>query len=139
MRARLHERAADPRVREAVFLSTPDMYENVWAAYTSRPLRPANAKTRRVERQVYTYLQRLCAKNETASFFGPMGYGTAAEDAIFELVSNPRPARRVFFAFWGVEELIRKLPGVTSIRRASTRATPRTSRRKWACEGAVYH
>lgn len=67
-----------PRVAEAVLLSNPDAYRNML-----RPLLtadgPLNSRRRRARRQLYTYVQRFCAKNETVSFFGPMAYGTLAE------------------------------------------------------------
>ncbi|MEU0687327.1 lantibiotic dehydratase [Streptomyces uncialis] len=67
-----------PQVAEAVLLSNPDAYRNML-----RPLLtadgPLNSRRRRARRQLYTYVQRFCAKNETVSFFGPMAYGTLAE------------------------------------------------------------
>jgi hypothetical protein len=105
LETRLRARAADERVAHAVFLSNPDMYENVWARFAADAPPVANAKTRRNERQVYAYLQRLCAKNETASFFGPMGYGVAQPGPRFEVVRIRRPRRRTFFAVWAVREL----------------------------------
>ncbi len=75
LRRRLHQLAREPDIQEAVFLSSPDMFDNVWARYVAQEPGPENADGRRVERQVYSYLQRFCAKNETTSFFGPMGYG----------------------------------------------------------------
>jgi hypothetical protein len=105
----LRARAAHVGVQEAVFLSSPAMYENVWSRYAAGAEPPAdNANTRRTERQVYTYLQRLCGKNETTSFFGPMAYGERAEDAPAVAVERaPRLVRRTFFSFWAVVELAR--------------------------------
>jgi len=102
---RLRERARDERVQEAVFLSSPDMFENVWARYVEAPPGANTSASRRIERQVYAYLQRLCAKNETTSFFGPVGYGETAgdDDAIELLPATPR--RRTWLAYWAVEEL----------------------------------
>jgi hypothetical protein len=106
LRKRLHELAREPEVQEAVFLSSPDMSDNVWARYVAAEPGPENADARRVERQVYSYLQRLCAKNETTSFFGPMGYGEIEGEGTVEVRLLPGPRRRrTFIAFWAVQEL----------------------------------
>jgi hypothetical protein len=104
----LRKLAGEPKVQEAVFLSSPDVFENVWVRYAQQPLAAENAKTRRTERLVYSYLQRLCAKNETTSFFGPMGYGEieGTDDAIELLPAQPQ--RRTNIAYWAVEALARQ-------------------------------
>ncbi len=109
LKERLKELASEPRVQEAVFLSSPDMYENVWRRYVELGDIPDNARWRRVERQVYTYLQRFCAKNETTSFFGPMGYGEVTEHGMFEVRNLARQRRRTFFSFRAVRELTRAI------------------------------
>ncbi|MGW7029838.1 hypothetical protein ACWGFX_22080 [Streptomyces xanthophaeus] len=105
--ARLHALAAEPRIREAVSVSNPDMYRNVWQRYTDRPAGPRNSAARRVHRQVYTYLQRLCGKNETTSFFGPIGYGTLDEGSTEGCVLHRGGSTRrlVFFSHWAVTAL----------------------------------
>jgi hypothetical protein len=105
----LQKLAREPKVQEAVFLSSPDVFENVWARYAQQPLAAENAKTRRTERLVYSYLQRLCAKNETTSFFGPMGYGEieGPDDAIELLPAQPQ--NRTNIAYWAVEALARQV------------------------------
>jgi hypothetical protein len=108
LRRRLHALAGDLQVQEAVFLSSPDMFDNVWSRYLAEPDRADNADARRVERQVYSYLQRFCAKNETTSFFGPMGYGEVEGEGTIELVRLPEARRRrTFFAVWALQELAR--------------------------------
>lgn len=109
LRQKLRARANDRGVQEAVFLSSPATYENVWAPYLAAPDAPDNADTRRDERLVYTYLQRLCAKSETTSFFGPIAYGEAVDDDSFAVrtLQGPPLKRRTFFAFWAVTELAR--------------------------------
>jgi len=126
LRARLREHAKDPGVQEAVFLSSPDMYENVWTRYLAAEPGPDTADSRRVERQVYSYLQRFCAKNETASFFGPMGYGEIQGDGPLEFVTLPENARRrTFFAFWALQELAKAITLEPEIwRRLPMRANP---------------
>lgn len=102
LRARLHRRAADETIQEAVFLSNPAVYANVWERYLGRALQPLNAERRRVERVVYTYLQRLCAKNETTSFFGPMGYGEIVPEDGFEVRVERTQPRRTMLSYWAV-------------------------------------
>lgn len=109
LRLRLRERAADPAIQEAVFLSSPAMFDNVWARFLKGGDRPDTSDARRVERQVYTYLQRFCAKNETTSFFGPISYGERTSEDGFDVRTVPsgNTRRRTFFSFWAVTELAR--------------------------------
>ncbi len=94
-RAALREISEDPRFREAVASSSPPVYGDLekgrWSA--------------RMERQLASYVQRLCAKNETMSFFGPINYGRMepAGPAGVELSwSGPLvlKARRTHVASW---------------------------------------
>lgn len=109
LKARLHELAGDARVQEAIFLSSPSMYDNVWSRYLAATERPDNANFRRSERQVYTYLQRLCGKNETTSFFGPVGYGKTVDDGGPDFRVRVLPPsecpRRVFVSMAAVRDL----------------------------------
>ena len=123
----LREVLAREPVQEAVFWSNPDVYANMLRPYLAGP-KPLNARWRRARRQLYTYVQRLCAKNETVSFFGPMGYGrvvgdgpaptgtgaagtgTGAEvplpDPDGALLRTGLPVRRrVFLASWAAREI----------------------------------
>ncbi len=111
LRARLHQRCGDEGIQGAVFFSNPSVYENSWRRYAQEPLRPENADARRQDRQAYTYLQRLCAKNETTSFFGPMGYGEILPDdrVSVAVVPSQDSRRRTFLAFWAITELSRTL------------------------------
>ncbi len=102
----LHALACEPGVQEAVFLSSPDVFENVWSRYVVSGPGRAGADGRRQDRLAYAYLQRLCAKNETTSFFGPMGYGEiAGDDDAIELLPATPPERRTHVAYWAVEAL----------------------------------
>jgi hypothetical protein len=126
LRERLHARAAEPAIQEAVFLSSPDMFENVWVRQLDRPLPPDHSAARRTDRRIYAYLQRLCAKNETTSFFGPMGYGRVEDESPdgqgtqygfsdgFTFVPA-RPHRRTFIAYWAVEALASRAAAEPSI------------------------
>lgn len=109
LREALRQRARDERIKEAVFLSSPAMFDNVWRRYVEAEQWPDNADARRVDRQAYTYLQRFCGKNETTSFFGPIAYGHVVDEDGFALRVRPsqRRGRRTFFSFWAVSELAR--------------------------------
>ncbi|MFY0566268.1 lantibiotic dehydratase [Archangium lansingense] len=119
LRRRLRERAAEPSIQEAVFFSNPAMYENVWSRYLEGEQRPDNSDARRVERQVYTYLQRFCAKNETTSFFGPISYGECdGEDGDdVKVVPSGSTRRRTFLTFWAITELARAVAREREVRR----------------------
>ncbi len=97
--AALREVLGRADVQEAVFLSNPEVYRNMLVPFLAAP-HPLNARWRRVRRQLYTYVQRLCAKNETVSFFGPMAYGTVRPGHGVRLRTDVRRRRRVFFAHW---------------------------------------
>lgn len=70
VRAALWNIAADSRVREAIWLSNPDVHRALPDGVPSR-----SSSIRRIERSLISYIQRLCTKNETNSFFGPINYG----------------------------------------------------------------
>ncbi|GII65099.1 lantibiotic dehydratase [Sphaerisporangium krabiense] len=76
-RAALRDLVSDERFQEAVWLSSPQMYDRGLRGYvTSDTTTPRTSRTRSLERQLAGYLQRVAAKNETTSFFGPINYGT---------------------------------------------------------------
>ncbi|WP_338674976.1 lantibiotic dehydratase [Streptomyces sp. SCSIO 30461] len=101
---RLRKLLADPGVREAVFLSNPDAYRNMLLPLLAHE-GPLSSRWRRVRRQMYTYVQRFCAKNETVSFFGPMAYGSVGDGEEVALRDDVPRARRVFFSHWAARAL----------------------------------
>nr|WP_223768049.1 lantibiotic dehydratase [Streptomyces huiliensis] len=105
LRARLRALAGDPRFRDAVFTSNPGMYDAMLAGYLDRDDVPDTARHRRTERQIYSYLQRFCAKNETASAFGPMGYGSLGDGEGLRVEPAGPRRRRAFLTHWAVTEL----------------------------------
>lgn len=105
--AALRHRMRNDVVRHAVWLSNPDVYHNMLRPYLDHG-GPLNARWRRVRRQMYTYLQRFCAKNETVSFFGPQAYGTVIDGPTM-LDTSVRRRRRVFVSAWAVRALVRTL------------------------------
>jgi hypothetical protein len=110
-RRQLLEIVSDLRFQEALFISNPNMIRSAVPVYLdsfNAEARPA--KIRKLERKFVTYLQRLCAKNDTAAFFGPMNTGTidAAQDGYLRIGI---PARRldsnrmIFFSYWAAQAL----------------------------------
>ncbi|GAA1257210.1 lantibiotic dehydratase [Sphaerisporangium rubeum] len=106
LRARLRELAGTDRFQDAVFTSNPGMYDGMVTSYLALEEVPDTAKYRRVERQLYNYLQRFCAKNETAGAFGPMAYGEVGGTGFAVEPAGPQ-VRRAFIAHWAVVELSR--------------------------------
>ena len=61
-------------------------------------LPPRKKQDRAHERHLLLYLQRICAKNDSLSEFGPQGWGTIAGDSrALELAPNPGVAARESF------------------------------------------
>jgi Lantibiotic dehydratase, N terminus len=107
LRRRLHATAARPEVSEALFLSNPGAFEQMFSGYLARQEILDTSRFRRVERQVYTYLQRFCGKNETASTFGPMGYGVVDDGIGLRIRRRPGRPRRTLMSRWALERLAR--------------------------------
>lgn len=98
--------------RQAIFISNPDMYQHIdrYMHHFTTSQRPS--KVKRIEKKLFTYLQRFCAKNESASFFGPLNYGKVDRE-------EPRywngkwdqknflQDRESFISYWAVKELIK--------------------------------
>jgi len=100
---------SDPLVGDAVLLSSPSMHAHGVRKYIERwEAGPRNSDLRRIERQLTMYLQRLCARNDTAAFFGPVDYGGADEPGPS---SSPTPGARhvrrcrALVAHWAVSAL----------------------------------
>src|SRR5438045_3258624 len=68
----------------------------------SGALPPRNKSARAHERHLLLYLQRVAAKNDSLSAFGPEGWGTVEGDAA-GIALSPRPgiaARETFLERW---------------------------------------
>ena len=72
------------------------------ADVAAHPLAPRNKSLRARERHLLLYLQRICAKNDTLSEFGPHGWGTVdPKSKSLHLAPQPGIARReVFLERW---------------------------------------
>ncbi|PTL85168.1 lantibiotic dehydratase [Vitiosangium sp. GDMCC 1.1324] len=94
----------EPRFLEAVASSSPPVARDLIAGRDGA----------RLKRQVASYLQRLCAKNETMSFFGPINYGRVEPEAPTGVTvrwSGPEllVGRNTFAASWLVLGLVRAI------------------------------
>jgi len=102
--AALRALRAEPRFLEAVASSSPPVARDLLDGRDGARLR----------RQVASYLQRLCAKNETMSFFGPINYGrvdASAPTGVALRWSGPEvlTGRNTFAASWLVQGLVRAI------------------------------
>nr|WP_154985481.1 lantibiotic dehydratase [Paenibacillus xylanexedens] len=101
------------RLQEAVFQQSPSMYKNALLPYLQNSLEKRNADVKRTERQLISYMQRFCTKNETTSYFGPIQYGKLTnidEDVTYTVsVSGQERERRTFFPYWAVSSLVNVL------------------------------
>lgn len=117
-RAVLSQLLQSSRLREALWSMNPRFDEAV-TRYLKNQRAERTADDKRFERRLITYLQRLCAKNETNSFFGPIDYAKPNQEQqapIFYEWSVPfLRERRVFCSYWAVESLLKQIcsePGV---------------------------
>ncbi|MDM4719451.1 lantibiotic dehydratase [Micromonospora sp. WMMA1363] len=115
---RIHALLADDRVCDALLQLSPSFHGEVvrWTdgwAHRGGSQQRGRAKDRAFYRRVYLYGQRLAAKNETTSFFGPLVHGRV--DRTAEGIGlGPETATGVHLleaqtAFWAVCELARHL------------------------------
>src|SRR5690606_7584720 len=98
----LREFVRTERVREVLALTNPGLLRDLDRGRWNDRLRCQSA----------SYVQRLAAKNETTSFFGPINYGiveTAGEDRLELRWPGPQrlTGRRAHLAAWVVETLVR--------------------------------
>ena len=81
------------------------------------PLPPRKKRERARERHLLLYLQRICAKNDTLSEFGPGGWGTIEGTAGIKLAPEPGIAKReTFFERWTAHGLAAALNADPEIR-----------------------
>ena len=105
--------------REAMFLSSNGASEIAAASYLRSDPASRNKKARQQERFFISYLQRLCAKNDTASYFGPRNFGEFHRENRENLklqtgaASDGKPISRnqVFFSHWACYALSRVMSG----------------------------
>jgi hypothetical protein len=108
----------EPSLREAVFLSNRDAFKRI-AALLSEAGQGQSKRYRERARLAWAFLQRLCAKNDTVSFFGPISWGTIDEDIPYISVAQSADgwiaSRRVFIEHWVIQALADEIsadPGI---------------------------
>lgn len=109
-RRRLWQIVADVDVQEAIFLSSISMYQELQRYLGNKEKRKIRSSaTRKFERRLIAYLQRLCTKNETHSFFGPINYGRldSSQPMNLHLCQGAEPLRRrvTFPSYWMAESI----------------------------------
>jgi hypothetical protein len=113
LRAAVRAFAADPRLREAVTWQNRSAVENGLDSLVRAPADRDDAKLRKKEAMVVSYLQRYATKCDTIGFFGPLGWARWAGQAAV----TQRPgaalldARAVFFEPWAIAAVVDALSG----------------------------
>jgi len=93
----------DERVREAIFLMTPEVLDR--SARRLAEHLPSSLAPNQDERKIATFLQRLCAKCETNAFAGPIAYGAVGLEYPSFVHSPIRQERKGFVAYWAARAL----------------------------------
>lgn len=99
----------DPAFREAVFMSSPQVYSllDCWQGGFNPCSR--KRKDRKRERTLYRFLTRFVGKNDTTSFFGATSLGRLSQPRSGDLNLPVARVRRVFLEHWVARALGRKI------------------------------
>ncbi|MEU4519966.1 lantibiotic dehydratase [Amycolatopsis sp. NPDC024027] len=98
----------DERALEAVYLSSPEAYQRLRDWVHEEVPATLNHRVKRRVQLLTMYLQRLCTKNETSSFFGPLAWvRTGTPDEPFAFAGPGELRNRVFWSNWSVQQLAR--------------------------------
>jgi Lantibiotic dehydratase, N terminus len=104
----LREIANSPRFQEALLLQNRAALSSVVRGLAHTPIDKTDGKTRQREAFIARYYQRYTTKNDSISFFGPIGWGaiTPSGPAI-EVKPGPSllSRRHLFFEYWGIDTL----------------------------------
>lgn len=110
-RASLRRMVSSEEFHDVALLNSPDFLDRGLRPYLDAPTDLAPARRRAIERTLTAYVQRLCSRNETASFFGPVWYAQAdpsaqrcLPDPAVRVPSDPRD-RHVHVSAWVVRSL----------------------------------
>ncbi|MBO3738110.1 lantibiotic dehydratase [Actinoplanes flavus] len=105
--------AGDERFADAVFLSSPSMYQAL-RRYSRR------TAVRKVDLQLWSYLQRFTTKNDTMSLYGPVDHGVVDPDPAappLVLTTGERPPVRLTrTAYWAAQALAETIAADPEIR-----------------------
>ncbi|MCS7480342.1 lantibiotic dehydratase family protein [Umezawaea endophytica] len=103
---RLRLLGADPRFREAVFLSNQAGFPALSGWLDGHARRSGNDRQAAIT--IANYLQRFCMKNDSASFFGPSTWARLADEDAPNITVEPGSdplRRRTFLTHWAVAAL----------------------------------
>ncbi|MBS1149543.1 MAG: hypothetical protein H6Q89_1241 [Myxococcaceae bacterium] len=118
--AHLRVVASDPRFREAVLWQNRKAVEDGLDSLLRQPPQASDARTRKKEALVTSYLQRYATKCDTIGFFGPLGWGRwqSHPEAIRQ---RPAPtlldARATWFEPWAIAAVARAFADDWQVRR----------------------
>ncbi|MBL8922503.1 MAG: lantibiotic dehydratase [Myxococcaceae bacterium] len=108
LRALIRALAREPRLREAITWQNRGAVEHGLDSLVRAPADRDDAKLRKKEAMVVSYLQRYATKCDTIGFFGPLGW--ARWDGQGQLEQTPGPTllldRAVFFEPWAIAAVI---------------------------------
>lgn len=106
--ARVRALLSADQVQDALLQLSPSFYDEV-VRWLADPADGDRAKDRAFYRRAYLYGQRLGAKNETTSFFGPLVHGRVDRETSGIVLGEEQPsgivATEAMIAFWAVCEL----------------------------------
>lgn len=114
----LQQAAADSRFSEAVIWQNRHAFQQAVLPLRQRPETIKAKKRRQKEELVANYLQRYCLKNDTIGFFGPVGWGTIADNGSTEIEPGAEllATRTVYFEGWGIDAIANLLSQNTTLR-----------------------
>jgi hypothetical protein len=116
----------DERALEAVYLSSPEAYQRLRDWVHEEVPATLNHRVKRRVQLLTMYLQRLCTKNETSSFFGPLAWvRTGTPDEPFAFAGPGELRNRVFWSNWSVQQLARLVSADPQVR-------PAPGTRRWS-------
>lgn len=122
-RKKLWDLMKNSRLREAIWMLNPNM-DSALERYVYQYSAKRNSNIKKIEKRLITYLQRLCTKNETNSFFGPIDYASINENAeaplTYQWIAPTWRKRKTFLSQWAAEEILQQM-----VRTASSFIKPR--------------
>lgn len=104
--------AQNPDFQKAIIWQNRNLFQHAIVPYLTHKTYPINARQRRQEEVITSYLQRYCAKNDSIGYFGPFGWGVLnAEDKKIHVVTGKTLVRAccVRFEYWALRTLLHQL------------------------------
>lgn len=108
VRSVIREFARSPRLREAITWQNRSAVENGLDSLLRAPADRDDAKLRKKETMVVSYLQRYATKCDTIGFFGPLGWARWQGPGQLEQAPDATllDAREVFFEPWAIAAVV---------------------------------